>query len=112
MVVVWSRIARAVGRFEHSQSCGRPMNESGNGPENELRSRNLRMLALLAGLFLLPLASAFWMYYATEWRPARSVNHGELITPVRPLPVAHLQPVTEGGAPAELFHRKWSLVYV
>jgi hypothetical protein len=88
------------------------MNESGNAPENELRSRNLRMLAVLAGLFLLPLASAFWMYYGTDWRPARSVNHGELITPVRPLAVAHLQPVTEGAAPVELFHRKWSLVYV
>jgi cytochrome oxidase Cu insertion factor (SCO1/SenC/PrrC family) len=88
------------------------MNESGNAPESELRSRNLRMLAVLAGLFLLPLASAFWMYYGTDWRPARSVNHGELITPVRPLAAAHLQAVTEGAAPAELFHRKWSLVYV
>jgi cytochrome oxidase Cu insertion factor (SCO1/SenC/PrrC family) len=88
------------------------MNTSGNAPENELRSRNLRMLAVLAGLFLLPLASAFWMYYGTDWRPARSVNHGDLITPVRPLAAAHLQSVTEGAAPAELFHRKWSLVYV
>lgn len=88
------------------------MNETGNAPEGELRSRNLRMLAALAGLFLLPLASAFWVYYGTDWRPARSVNHGELITPVRPLAEAHLQPVTETAAPAELFHRKWSLVYL
>jgi hypothetical protein len=89
------------------------MNEPGNGAENELRWRNLRMLAALAGLFLLPLAIAFWMYYGTDWRPARRVNHGELITPVRPLPATHLQPaVLSDAAPADLFHRKWSLVYI
>ncbi len=37
--------------------------------EKELRLRNLRLLGLLAGLFLLPLALAFWVYYGTEWRP-------------------------------------------
>jgi hypothetical protein len=74
--------------------------------ETELRSRNLRMLAVLAGLFLLPLAAAFWMYYATDWRPAGRVNHGELIIPARPLPAAQL------GSPTQLFHGKWSLVYI
>jgi cytochrome oxidase Cu insertion factor (SCO1/SenC/PrrC family) len=89
------------------------MSEPGNALENDLRSRNLRMLAGLAGLFLLPLASAFWMYYGTDWRPARTVNHGELITPVRSLPATHLQPaVTPESTPAQLFHAKWSLVYV
>jgi cytochrome oxidase Cu insertion factor (SCO1/SenC/PrrC family) len=88
------------------------MNGLGNTAENELRSRNLRMLAALAGLFLLPLAVAFWMYYATDWRPARTVNHGELIAPVRSLPAARLPAVIPDSAPAQLFHRKWSLVYV
>jgi hypothetical protein len=88
------------------------MNELGNAAENELRSRNLRMLAALAGLFLLPLAVAFWMYYGTDWRPARTVNHGELITPVRSLPATRLPAVIPDTAPAQLFHRKWSLVYV
>jgi hypothetical protein len=82
-----------------------------NAAENELRTRNLRMLAVLAGLFLLPLAMAFWVYYGTDWRPVRTVNHGELITPARPLPAVHLQPLS-GAVPAELFHRKWSLVYI
>lgn len=67
--------------------------------ESELRARNLRMLAMLASLFLLPLAAAFWVYYGTDWRPVRTVNHGELIAPARPLP--------EG-----IFQRKWSLVYI
>jgi hypothetical protein len=84
-----------------------------NGTHSELRARNLRTLAVLAGLFLLPLATAFWMYYGTGWRPARGVNHGELIAPARPLPATHLQPaVPQAMAPPELFHRKWSLVYI
>ena len=84
-----------------------------NAAERELRTRNLRLLAMLGCLFLLPLALAFWVYYGTDWRPVRTVNHGELITPARPLPAVHLQPAIETDAPpAELFHRKWSLVYV
>jgi hypothetical protein len=68
--------------------------------EKQLRARNLRMLAALAALFLLPLATAFWVYYGTDWRPMKRVNHGELILPIRPLP----QP--------EVFHKKWALVYI
>jgi cytochrome oxidase Cu insertion factor (SCO1/SenC/PrrC family) len=84
-----------------------------NAAERELRARNLRLLALLGCLFLLPLALAFWVYYGTDWRPVRTVNHGELITPARPLPAVQLQPAIETDVPpAELFHRKWSLVYV
>jgi cytochrome oxidase Cu insertion factor (SCO1/SenC/PrrC family) len=82
-----------------------------NTIERGIRARNLRLLAVLAGLFLLPLAVAFWMYYGTDWRPARTVNHGELISPPRPLPTAHLQPVL-GTPPPELFRHKWSLVYI
>jgi hypothetical protein len=84
-----------------------------NAPEKQLRARNLRLLAMLGGLFLVPLALAFWVYYGTDWRPLRTVNHGELITPARPLPATHLPPaVTTEVAPTELFHRKWSLVYI
>jgi cytochrome oxidase Cu insertion factor (SCO1/SenC/PrrC family) len=84
-----------------------------NATEKELRARNLRLLALLGGLFFLPLAIAFWVYYGTGWRPVRTVNHGELITPARPLPPIHLQSaIATNVAPAELFHHKWSLVYI
>jgi hypothetical protein len=79
----------------------------------DLRARNLRMLAVLGSLFVLPLVLAFWMYYGTDWRPARRVNHGELIVPARPLPSARLQPAFDGGtASPELFRDKWSLVYI
>jgi hypothetical protein len=73
--------------------------------EKELRARNLRLLGLLGGLFLLPLALAFWVYYGTDWRPVKTVNHGELIHPARPLPAY-------AGLPPDLFHHKWTLVYI
>jgi len=92
-------------------------------PEN-LRSRNLRMLAALAALFLVPLLLAFYMYYGTDWRPVKRVNHGTLISPARPLPAANLQlesltdpdpnaPPPSADAPEpKLFRDKWSIVYI
>jgi hypothetical protein len=92
-------------------------------PEN-LRSRNLRMLATLAALFLVPLLLAFYMYYGTDWRPLKRVNHGTLISPARPLPAANLQlesltdpdpnaPPPSADAPEpKLFRDKWSIVYI
>jgi hypothetical protein len=59
-----------------------------------------RPLLLLTVLFLAPLASAFWLYYGSSWRPVRHTNHGQLIVPVVPLP-----------ASAQLTG-KWSLVVV
>jgi len=73
-----------------------------NTTQNNLRARNLRMLAALAALFLLPLLLAFYMYYATDWRPVKRVNHGTLISPVRPLPALS----------GDLLRKKWSMVYI
>jgi len=79
-----------------------------------LRARNLRTLALLASLFLVPLALAFCTYYGSAWRPGRTVNHGELISPARPLPAAALpQPqAPPDAAPAQFLREQWSLVYI
>ena len=83
------------------------MSESGG-----LRARNLRTVAALAALFLLPLALAFCAYYA-GWRPAGSVNHGTLISPPRPLPALLLPRAARAGpAAAETFRGIWTLVYV
>jgi hypothetical protein len=77
-----------------------------NASLQEVRARNLRTVALLGALFLIPLVAAFYMYYGASWRPAQRTNHGELITPVRQLPRAS---ATYG---ATTFTHTWSLVYV
>ena len=84
-----------------------------NSPARALRARNLRTLAGLAALFLLPLVAAFFTYYGSPWRPARRVNHGVLITPARPLPPVRL-PQRRGAAAAHgtPLRGTWSLVYV
>ena len=81
--------------------------------EPDLRARNLRTLALLAALFVVPLALAFFTYYGTAWRPLARVNHGQLILPARALPPSSL-PQLLPAAPAApaLFRDKWSLVYI
>jgi len=76
--------------------------------------RGRRQFLLLAALFFVPLALAFWLYYGPgNWRPgAAGTNKGDLIDPARPLPEADL-PIA-GGSPfrGELLRGKWSLVYV
>ena len=78
-----------------------------------VRARNLRTVGALAALFLLPLALAFFTYYATDWRPVGRVNHGALIIPARPLPAIALPraPGSDAAAAATLRDR-WTLVYV
>ena len=83
-----------------------------NTPASQLRARNLRTLAALAALFLLPLVIAFFTYYGTGWRPAGRVNHGVLITPARSLPQLTLPRVSLAAAHGTPFRGKWSLVYV
>ncbi len=83
-----------------------------SSPPAQLRARNLRTLAALGGLFLLPLLVSFWMYYATDWRPAAHVNHGELLQPPRPVPRAQLAGIPDHLPAGELFSHRWSLVYI
>ena len=94
----------------------------------QLRWRNLRTLAALAGLFFLPLLASAWLYYGMGWRPGGHVNHGELIQPPRPLPRVELPRIALAGETTgdtgretarELaasdptpFHSNWTLVYV
>ena len=72
---------------------------------DKFRTRNLRTVGALAALFLLPLALSFWMYYGAEWHPAGRTNHGELIQPARPLPLAQ-------WPGAAVLRDKWSLIYI
>ncbi|HYX74021.1 MAG TPA: hypothetical protein VE819_04990 [Steroidobacteraceae bacterium] len=92
----------------------------------EVRAQNLRTLTVLAALFLLPLALAFFIYYGTGWRPSAHVNHGQLIAPARALPAValpHVDLETPGdtgterdvripAAAAPAFGKNWALVYI
>lgn len=75
--------------------------------------RSRAQVWIVVALFFAPLALAFLLYYGGGgWRPPGSTNHGELISPPRPLPNVALP--TPGGAPLapETWHGKWTLLYV
>lgn len=77
----------------------------------ERRSR--AQIWIVVALFFAPLALAFLLYYgAGGWHPSGSTNHGELISPPRPLPSVTLP--TPGGTPLapETWHGKWTLLYI
>lgn len=76
------------------------------------RKAGRRTLLLVAALFLVPLAVAFALYYGSDWRPGHRTNHGELISPARPLPALTLDDASGAPLPPRLFHGKWSLVYL
>jgi hypothetical protein len=70
-------------------------------PRQRMRSRLILLLVL--GLFFVPLAASFVLYYGLHWRPPGHTNHGELIEPPRALSL---------NGEAVLLRGKWSLVYV
>lgn len=69
----------------------------------------LLMLALIAGTFALPFALGAGLY-AFGWQPMRTVNHGELIRPPQPLPVAGLTAAAGAALPAAELHGRWWLL--
>jgi len=75
--------------------------------------RSRAQVWILLAVFFVPLALAFLLYYGSGgWRPSGSTNHGQLISPPRPLPGVTLP--TPGGPPLapETWHGKWTLLYV
>jgi len=78
------------------------------GPD---RRTGRRKLALLAAVFLLPLAAAMWLNLSS-WRPASGAQHGVLIEPPRPLPEVVLMLPDGRTAPAQDLRGSWFLVYL
>jgi cytochrome oxidase Cu insertion factor (SCO1/SenC/PrrC family) len=85
-----------------------------NTPREDLQQRRgRRQLLLLAALFFVPLAIAFWLYYGgSGWRPVGGTNKGDLVDPAVPLPeVALLRP--DGSSTTTDFLRgKWTVAYL
>lgn len=82
-------------------------------PQSSHARSGRRTLVLLAAMFFVPLAVAFWLYYGpTHWRPAGGTNKGEIIDPARPLPAVSL--TRADGAPTgdQFLRGKWTVVYV
>jgi cytochrome oxidase Cu insertion factor (SCO1/SenC/PrrC family) len=74
-------------------------------------ARGRRTLLLVVALFLLPVVLATYLY-VSGWRPeGRSLQHGELVEPARP--VGDVELIGADGAPYRLgaLRGKWALVY-
>lgn len=59
---------------------------------------------------ILPIAASF-LLYLSDWRPSATVNHGQLVTP--PRPVGNYVLHDANGKPAKLgdLHGKWIMLY-
>ena len=69
-----------------------------------------RRLLLVASLFFVPLLAAVWLYFSSAWRPARGVEHGELIDPARPLAGFAFTLPDGTTAPVGVLRGHWFLV--
>ena len=75
--------------------------------------RGRRQLLILASLFFVPLAIAFWLYYgAGGWSPQGGTNKGDLLDPAVPLPAVALILADGTQASADLLRGKWTVAYV
>ncbi|HVY23426.1 MAG TPA: hypothetical protein VG962_08760 [Steroidobacteraceae bacterium] len=61
--------------------------------------------------FFSPLLLAFVVYYGTGWRPGKTSNKGDLISPVVSLPDVALSKPDGSLLNANWLHGKWTLVY-
>ena len=78
-----------------------------------LRHRGRRQLLVLAAIFFVPLAVAFWLYYGPgDWRPVGGTNKGDLIDPARPLPEVDLSALDSTGPRPDLLRGKWTVAYL
>lgn len=71
---------------------------------------NRRTLLILLLLFVFPAIISITMY-ATGWRPATTVNHGELILPVRPVADRVMQSIDGKQVKISDLQGKWVMVY-
>ena len=77
------------------------------------RRRGRRQLLLLAALFFIPLALAFWLYYGPgNWHPVGGTNQGDLIDPAVTLPLAALSTADGTTLAPDFLRGKWTMLYI
>ena len=78
-----------------------------------VRRRSRLWLIFVLGVFAAPLAIA-WLILGVfpDWAPTGKVNHGELVSPVRPLPAFQLQTLSGEALDETFFRGKWTIVYL
>jgi cytochrome oxidase Cu insertion factor (SCO1/SenC/PrrC family) len=75
--------------------------------------RGRRQLLILAAIFFVPLAIAFWLYYgAGGWAPQGGTNKGDLLDPAVPLPAVALELQDGSRTPADFLQGKWTIAYL
>lgn len=77
------------------------------------RTRSRLSLLLLLAIFAAPVVLAWLAFYVfPEWRPAGTANHGQLITPLRPLPAFRIETLSGDSIDETFLRGKWTLVYL
>ncbi len=77
------------------------------------RIRSRLSLLLLLAFFGAPVVLAWLAFYIfPEWRPAGTANHGQLITPIRPLPAFQIETLSGETIDDTFLRGKWTLVYL
>jgi hypothetical protein len=78
--------------------------------EQRRRGPGRRQLALVASLFLVPLAAAILLYFSSGWRPPPETN-GTLIDPPQKLPATKLWLPQGRLARPDILNGRWFLVH-
>jgi peroxiredoxin len=69
-----------------------------------------RTLLILIGIVAVPTLLATALFFS-GWRPAKTINTGELVTPARPLPPVALRSLDRQPVTLDAFRQKWLVVY-
>jgi hypothetical protein len=81
-----------------------------SNPTVDARRRGRRHLILIASLFVVPLATAFLLYYSSDWRPVVNAR-GTLIEPPRPVDISGVRLADGRLATADMLRGRWSVIH-
>ena len=85
---------------------------SGMPPAAALRPRSLTPLWALPLIFAAPIVAGWLLYLNPEWLPTARSNHGELVTPSRPVPEGLLTRADGTPLAPAALHDAWTLALV